>query len=159
MLLRLPTLLKGRAWAIFDALSGTDTDTYKHLKKALLDRLSPATGEDRLSACDKLSQRKLHEDWASPCRPAEMCDTELQFHFISALPEKIAFQMKLLPKLDSYHKTISKARVVLQIYCRAASAGASINQIQADLGEGWVDRLEEALLGVSQQLAALSTRP
>ncbi len=67
--------------------------------------------------------------------------------------------MKLLPKLDSYHKTISKAREVLLIYCRAASAGASMNQIQADLGEGWVDRLEEALLGVSQQLAALSTRP
>ncbi len=48
-LLRLPTLLKGRALAIFDALSGTYTDTYEHLKKVHLDRLSPDTDEDRFS--------------------------------------------------------------------------------------------------------------
>ena len=121
-LLRLPTLLRGRAWAIFDALPDTDTDTYDNLKKALLDRLSPDTDEDRLSARDALSRRRLGEDResidelagdiekmldkASPGLPAEIRDTELRYHLTSALPDKIAFQLKLLPKQD-YCQTIS----------------------------------------------------
>ena len=42
-LLRLPTLLKGRAWAVYDdeALGDDQTDTYAHLKAALLAKLSP----------------------------------------------------------------------------------------------------------------------
>ena len=35
-LLRVPTLLKGRAWAVFESLSDAETDTYEHLKTALL---------------------------------------------------------------------------------------------------------------------------
>ena len=60
-LLRLPTLLKGRAWAIYDALDEGDTDTYDHLKGALLRRLSPDTEEDCLAAREQLSRRKLQE--------------------------------------------------------------------------------------------------
>ncbi len=58
-LLRLPTLLRGRSWAIYDSLTGEETDTYEHLKKAILDRLSPDTDEDRLAARDELSRRRL----------------------------------------------------------------------------------------------------
>ena len=111
-LLRLPTLLRGRAWAIFDALPDTDTDTYDHLKKALLDRLNPDTDEDRLSARDALSRRRLREDResvdelardieklldkASPGLPPDVRDTELRFHLSSALPTE-AFTETGLP--------------------------------------------------------------
>jgi len=40
---RLPTLLKGRAWAIFDSLPDTSTNTYVYLKESLLSTLSPDT--------------------------------------------------------------------------------------------------------------------
>ena len=42
----LPTLLKGRAWTIFDTLLDTSADTYEHLKEVLLSGLSPNTEED-----------------------------------------------------------------------------------------------------------------
>jgi len=54
-LLRLPTLLRERVWAIFDSLGDDDTDSYAHLKEALLLRLSPDTDEDRMVAREKLS--------------------------------------------------------------------------------------------------------
>jgi len=57
-LLCLPTLLKGRAWAIFDSLGEDETDSYDHLKAALL---SPDTEEDHLTAREQLSRRKLRE--------------------------------------------------------------------------------------------------
>ena len=169
-LLRLPTLLRGRAWAIFDALPDTDTDTYDHLKKALLDRLNPDTDEDRMSARDALSRRRLREDResvdelardieklldkASPGLPPDVRDTELRFHLSSALPEKIAFQLKLSPKQD-YRQTISKARELLLIYQRAAD---SVNQVHTSPGDDRLDRLEEAVQQMSQQVAALGTR-
>ena len=56
---RLPTLLKGRAWAIFDSLPDASTDTYTHLKEALLSRLSPDTEEDRQSARDELGKESF----------------------------------------------------------------------------------------------------
>ena len=60
-LLRLPTLLSGRAWAIYDSLDEESTDTYSHLKSALLQRLCPDTEEDHLAAQEQLSTRKLQE--------------------------------------------------------------------------------------------------
>ena len=56
-LLRVPTLLKGRAWAIFESLSEAETDTYAHLKTALLARLSPDTAEERLVAREELHRK------------------------------------------------------------------------------------------------------
>ena len=49
-LLRVPTLLRGRAWAVYEALGADETDTYDHLKAALLSKLSPETDEHHLSA-------------------------------------------------------------------------------------------------------------
>ena len=42
-LLRLPTLLKGRSWEIYESLGDENKDTYAQLKKAILDRLNPDT--------------------------------------------------------------------------------------------------------------------
>ena len=171
-LLRLPTLLRGRAWAIFDSLPDASTDSYANLKAALLERLSPDTDEDRISARNGLSQRRLAEDResidelardieklldrSSPGLPAEIRDAELRFHFINALPEKIALQLKLLPKVE-YHKTISKARELLLIFRRAESSSDSVSQVQV-VKDDCLDKLEEAVLQVSEQLANLSTR-
>ena len=84
--------------------------------------------------------------------PIEIRDSELCCHLTSSLPPKIAFQLKLLPR-DNYRKTISKARELLLIYKRAADP---VNVISTDRREEHLDRLEEGLREVSQQIAALS---
>ena len=61
-LLRLPTLLKGHTWAIFEALDEEYMGTYANLKEALLTKLCPDSDEDCISACEQLSQRRLHEE-------------------------------------------------------------------------------------------------
>jgi len=60
-LLRLPTLLKGHSWAVYDSLYEEDTDSYEHLKVTILKHLYPGTEEDRLVAHERLSQRRLRE--------------------------------------------------------------------------------------------------
>ena len=166
---RLPTLLRGRAWAIFDALLEDQTDSYDNLKKAILDRLSPDTDEDRLSARDILSRRRLRDqesvdelardiekllDKASPGLPAEAREMELRFHLTTALPEKISFQLKLLPK-QTYQQTIAKARELRLIFNRAAE---SVSQVDINPRDQRLEKLEEAIFQVSEQLAAMTTR-
>ena len=56
-LIRLPTLLRGRAWAIFDSLTEAEMDLYDHLKAAILSRMCPDTEEDKIVARECLSQR------------------------------------------------------------------------------------------------------
>ncbi|XP_065903800.1 retroviral-like aspartic protease 1 [Dysidea avara] len=60
-LLRVPTLLKGRAWAVFDSLTEAETDSYDHLKSAVLAQLAPDSDEERMRARDELSQRRYRE--------------------------------------------------------------------------------------------------
>jgi len=48
---RLPTLLRGRAWAIFDSLGDDETDTYDHLKAAILSRMCPDMHGRRQECC------------------------------------------------------------------------------------------------------------
>ena len=60
-LLRVPTLLNGQAWAVFESLTDAEMDMYEHLKRALLARLSPDTAEERLAACEELNHRKFVE--------------------------------------------------------------------------------------------------
>ena len=80
----------------------------------------------------ELARRRLHKeqesvdelthdfenmlDRASPGLSAEIRDSELPFHFIIALPENVAIQLKLLPK---YGETMPKARGLLLIYRQA----------------------------------------
>ena len=40
-LLRLPTLLRGQLWAIYESLGDDDKESYDKLKKTILDRLNP----------------------------------------------------------------------------------------------------------------------
>ena len=113
-LLWLPTLLKGQAWVIFELLRDEEKDTYDYLKKAISERLNPDTDENRLVACEQLMLRQF-KDWceivdelnldleklldkSSPGLPAEIRETELRFHLMNSLPEKVAFQLKLSPK-------------------------------------------------------------
>ena len=91
---------------------------------------------------------------ASPDLSAEAKETELRFHFVAALPEKIVFQMKLLPK-QTYDQTVAKARELRLIFHRQSE---SVNQIESAPKDGRLDRLEEAILQVSEQLAVLGNR-
>jgi len=64
--LRLPTLLRGRAWAIFDSL-GEETDIYDYLKAAILGRMYLGTEEDKNATHECLSQRQLcHRESVHP---------------------------------------------------------------------------------------------
>jgi len=170
---RLPTLLRGRAWAIFDSLGDDETDTYDHLKAAILGRMCPDTEEDKSVARERLSQRRLCHgesvdelardlekllDQATPGLPAEVRDAELCFHFINSLPEKVSLQLKVLPKVN-YVQTIAKARELHLIYERV-EASQSVNQVQTTqvVSEGRLQKLEETIQNMSEQLAALRTQ-
>ena len=171
-LVSLPTLLKGRAWAIYEVLTEAQTDTYDHLKGALLSQLSPDTDEDRVCAREQLAQRKLHEDResvdelardlerlldkASPGLPTAIRDSELKYHLTNALPEKISLQLKLSPA-QTYLQTISKATELLLIYRRVDKAEGHIQRV-TNPKEERLDKLEAAVQQVSEQLTALSTQ-
>ena len=171
-LLRLPTLLRGRAWAVYDSLDEESTDTYAHLKSALLQRLCPDTEEDRLAAREQLSKRKLQEgresidevardlekllDKACPGLPAEIRDTELRYHLINSLPERIALQLKLLPKVN-FMETISKARELHLIYSRTNTT-ESVNPIRHNEEDTRLNQMEATLQNLSEQLLALNSR-
>ena len=131
-LLHLPTLLKECSWAVYDLLHDEDTDTYKHLKVAILKRLCPDTEEDRLVARERLSRRHLHDgesvdklacdvekllEQASPGLPDELRESELRFYLINMLPDKVSLQLKLQPKC-SYVETIARCKELLLIYSR-----------------------------------------
>jgi len=104
-------------------------ETYDHLKTTLLLCLSSDTDEDRMATRERLSVRKFREggesidelacdierllDRASPGFPANLRDTELRYHLINALPQKVA--VKLWPK-KSLAETILRTRELCFIY-------------------------------------------
>ena len=113
-LLHLLTLLRGHSWAIYESLSDADKETYRKLKKAILERLHPDTEENCLAAWGQLSQMHFHKgsesidelardlekllNQASPGLPVATCKTELRLHLMCSLPDNISFQLKLQPK-------------------------------------------------------------
>ena len=169
-LLRLPTLLKGRAWAIYDSLGDDQTDSYQNLKAAILARLCPDTEENKIVSREKLSRRQLREsesinelasnveklfDRAYSGLPDEVRDSELRFHFMNSLPEKIALQLKLQAKVK-FAQTMAKAREVRLIYERA-EATERVSQLKST-EDTRITQMEETLQALSQQLAALTTQ-
>ena len=70
------------------------------------------------------------------------------------LPEKVSLQLKLLPQ-ENYQNTISKARELLLIYGRSTGT-EQVNQVQVNPSNEQLEKLEETLTLVTQQLAALS---
>ena len=167
-LVRLPTLLRGRAWAIYESLGEADNESYDALKGAIISRLNPDTDEDRLAAREQLTRRRYREggeridelardiekllDRSSPGLPAEVRDSELRFHLMSALPEKVALQLKLLPK-GTYAQTIAKAREVILIYHRA-EVTHPVSQVKEVQEPSRLDKMEETLRVMTEQLAA-----
>ena len=98
-------------------------------------------------------------DKLSPGLPAEIHKTELRFHLMNSLPEKVAFQLKLSPKV-TYAETISKAREISLIYSRAEKHHP-VSQIQLEstvLHQNHLARMEETLQQMTEQLSALRTR-
>ena len=85
-----------------------------------------------------------------------MRDTELRFHLINSLPEKIALQLKLLPK-KPFTETISKVRELCLIYSRADTA-KNVNHVENTVTTNRLDRMEATLQNVTEQLMALNTQ-
>ena len=168
---RLPTLLKGRPWAIFDSLSEDSTDSYANLKEALLSHLSPDMEEDRQGARDQLGRRKLLENQesidelardiekllntVSPGLPEANHQAELCYHLLNALPDKVAFQLRLLPRVG-YHETISRARELLLLFHRADMPTTAVNHMVTSYNENRLRGVEEAIQQMSVQPASLS---
>ena len=96
-------------------------------------------------------------DKASPGLPAINRNAELRYHLLNALPEKVALQLKLLPKVD-YPETISKARELLLLFHQVDTPTIAVSQVQPRSSEDRLRGVEEALQQVSQQLASLSVR-
>ena len=166
---RVPTLLQGRAWAVYDFLIEEETDTYAHLKEALLQQLCPDTDEERLVARDELSRRRLRESQESidelardtekllekalPDLPDAVKKTELRFHLINALLERVSFQLKLSPK-GSYRETIAKAKELWLMYSRKDKIEQT-NQLDTTCGNKRLDKMEEALQQITEQMAVM----
>ena len=146
-----------------------DTDTYEHLKGAILQLLCPDT-EDRLVALEKLSRRRLRVgesidelacdvekllDQPSPRLPEELCESELRFNLINVLPEKVSFQLKLQPKC-SYVEAIARGKELFLIYSRAETQ-ERVNQIQTK-DDQRLQRLEETMQLMTEQLTAISVQ-
>ena len=128
--------------------------------------------EDHLIAREQLSRRKLCKggesidelardlerllDKASPGLPAELKDSELHFHLMNSLPERVAFQMKLLPK-GTFVQTIAKARELCLSYNRS-DATSEAKQIHHVIESTCLDQMEATLQSLSEQLLALNTR-
>ena len=72
---------------------------------------------------------------------------------MSVLPGKVTLQLKLLPK-GTYVETISKARKVILIYQRA-EVTHPINQVKEVQESSWLDKMEETLRVLTEQLAAI----
>ena len=140
----------------------------------MTERLNPDTDENRMVACEQLMLRQFREgcenidklardlermlDMSSLGLPAEIHEAELRFHLMNSLPEKVAFQLKVLPK-GTYAETISKAREMLLIYSRA-DRHHPISQIQLEsktLHQDRLDHLEESLQQMTEQPAAPRT--
>ena len=172
-LLYLPTLLRGRSWAIYESLSDADKESYDTLKKAILDRLDPDTDEHRLAARNQLSHRRLREglesideltrdlekllDQALPGLLSATREAELRFHLINSLPNNVAFQLKLQPQANYS----AKARELQLIYSRNSSTANNLNSVRTEEGSH-LDKVEQSLLQMTEQLAAFSshlTRP
>ena len=135
--------------------------------------MCPDTEEDKIVARERLSRRQLRDgesidelardlekllDLATPGLPAAVKDSELCFHLINLLPEQISLQLKLQPKVN-YSQTIAKARELRLIYNRVEES-QSLNQSQFNpsTGDGRLQKLEEAIQMMSEQLTALQTQ-
>ena len=95
-------------------------------------------------------------DKASPDLPADVCTSELQYHLINVLPKKVLLQLKLLPQAN-YQQTIAKAQELLLIYGRS-TVTEKANQVLANPSNVKLDKLEETLQQVTEQLATLNHR-
>ena len=106
-LLHLPTLLRGRSWAIYELLIDADKESYDALKKAILNRLDPDTDEHQLAARDQLSQRCLHEGLESIDELARDLEKILgqDFH-LQRVKQSYAFTW-LTPYLTMWHSNWS----------------------------------------------------
>ena len=82
-------------------------------------------------------------DKASPGLLVELRDSELRFHLMSSFPERVTFQLKLLPKGTFVH-TIAKARELCLIYKRS-DATSETKQIHHVTEYTRLDRMEATL--------------
>ena len=92
-------------------------------------------------------------DRAAPGLEGAVRATELRFYLISALPDRISFQLKLLPKV-SYWETIAKAKELCLMFSRADQTKMEqASQLSGPTDQ--LNKLEEAVQQVSEQMAAL----
>ena len=112
--------------------------------------------KEDLESVDELARdlERLLEK-SSPDLPAAVKSTELRFHLINALPEKISFQLTLLPK-GNYRETISKAKELILLYHRTDKSEQA-NQLVSSPEIDRLDRLEGALQQMSEQMNTLGT--
>ena len=131
----------------------------------------PGHGGKQGSSPQRLSKRHLREgesvdelardiekllDQASPGLPNEVKDSELRFHLINSLPERVSLQLKVQPKVG-YAETIAKARELRLVYKRTEGSEC-VNQVQSKGDDARLQKLEETIQTISEQLTALNTR-
>lgn len=95
---------------------------------------------------------------ALPGLPDTIRDKEVKSHLLSTLSDKLSLHLKLLPE-EGYTSTIAKATELLLIYKHAEmrESHTHINQPVTSTSDNRLNKLEEAVLQVTQQPTALSS--
>ena len=158
-LVRLPTLLRGRAFSVFEMLklSEEDRKSYAAVKRALTDVMEPNTEERRRHARRQLQQRRLAPkedadtyvyqlerllDRACPELSKEVRERELLDRFVDGLPAAIREKLLLVPATD-LQKPIDRTRELLLLDLS--------HEVSADVGQV---SSEKAHVGMSHLQAA-----
>ena len=169
-LLRLPLLLKGRAFAVYERNINAEVTVYADLVKAIKQSFAPDTEESRRLARRQLQDRKLQEgedlevflrslerllDRAAPDLPAPLRSRELVDHFIEGLPASIAEQLYILAPA-TLPETVTKARELTLLEKRRGLRSRRIAGIAACADDG--DEDEGSGTAVLRAVKALTSR-
>ena len=132
-LLRLPTLLQGRAFAVYERLAADQKDTYARLTNSLERAFEPHTEERKRLATRQFAARSLQPgedlevflrdlelllDRAQPGLPRGLREQQLVDRFIAGLPESLGDQLYVLAP-QGLNGTVSKARELVLLQQRS----------------------------------------
>jgi hypothetical protein len=169
----LPTFLRGRAFAVYERLSGDDLATVQSLEAALRKAFVPKTEESRRLAHSQLVARRLREgedlgvyvrdlerllDKAYPGLTEPLRSQQLLDQFLVGIPEAISHPLLVHPAED-FATTVAKARELMLLDLRRGNLrGKQSAVVRAAVQDETVSKLVLSLDAITSRLERLEAR-